>query len=41
MPHDIEKARAAGFCNYLTKPIRVNEFMETLDRALTLAVANK
>ena len=41
MPRDIEKALAAGFCNYLTKPIKVNEFMDTLDRALTLAVTSK
>ncbi len=31
MPRDIEKGLEAGFFRYLTKPIRVNEFMETLD----------
>ena len=34
MPGDIEKGLAAGFFRYLTKPIRVNEFMDTLDTAL-------
>jgi PAS domain S-box-containing protein len=34
MPHDIEKGLEAGFFRYLTKPIKVNEFMETLDVAL-------
>jgi len=33
MPHDIEKGLAAGFFRYLTKPIKVNEFMEALDLA--------
>jgi PAS domain S-box-containing protein len=37
MPRDIEKGLQAGFFSYLTKPIRVNEFMETLDRALEFA----
>ncbi len=37
MPRDIEKGLEAGFFRYLTKPIRVNEFMETLDVALTFA----
>jgi PAS domain S-box-containing protein len=34
MQRDIEKGLEAGFFRYLTKPIRVNEFMEALDRAL-------
>ena len=37
MPHDIKKGLEAGFCRYLTKPIRVNEFMAALDMALQLA----
>jgi PAS domain S-box-containing protein len=37
MPRDIEKGLEAGFFRYLTKPIKVNEFMEALDRALELA----
>jgi PAS domain S-box-containing protein len=36
MPDDIEKGMAAGFFRYLTKPIKVREFMDTLDSALTL-----
>ncbi len=34
MPRDVEKGLAAGFFHYLTKPIKVNEFMDTLDSAL-------
>ncbi len=34
LAHDIEKALAAGFFNYLTKPIKVNVFMDALDVAL-------
>lgn len=37
MPRDIEKGLEAGFFRYLTKPIKVNEFMEALDRALECA----
>ena len=34
VPRDIEKGIEAGFFRYLTKPIRVREFMEALDGAL-------
>jgi signal transduction histidine kinase/CheY-like chemotaxis protein len=37
MPRDIEKGLAAGFFRYLTKPIRVTDFMEALDTGLELA----
>ncbi|MGA2722332.1 MAG: PAS domain S-box protein [Bryobacteraceae bacterium] len=37
MPRDIEKGLEAGFFRYLTKPIKVNEFMQTLDVALEFA----
>ena len=37
MPHNIEKGLEAGFFRYLTKPIKVNEFMDALDLALELA----
>jgi PAS domain S-box-containing protein len=37
MPRDIEKGLEAGFFRYLTKPIKVNEFMNTLDVALKFA----
>jgi len=34
LAHDIERALAAGFFNYLTKPIKVNAFLDALDVAL-------
>ena len=34
---DSEQGLAAGFFRYLGKPLRVNEFMETLDVALRFA----
>jgi CheY-like chemotaxis protein len=37
IPRDIEKGLEAGFFRYLTKPIKVNEFMDTLDLALQFA----
>ncbi len=37
LKHDIDKALAAGFFNYLTKPIKVNAFMDALDVALKYA----
>jgi CheY-like chemotaxis protein len=45
MPRDIKKGLEAGFFYYLTKPIKVNEFMDAIDVALeftsTLITANK
>ena len=38
LPQNIEKAMAAGFFRYLTKPIKVIEFMDALDAALRCAV---
>jgi CheY-like chemotaxis protein len=37
MPRDIAKGLAAGFFRYLTKPIKIHEFMSTLDTALEFA----
>jgi CheY-like chemotaxis protein len=37
IPRDIERGLEAGFFRYLTKPIKVNEFMHTLDLALQFA----
>jgi PAS domain S-box-containing protein len=34
MPHDIEKGLAAGFFRYLTKPLKVKEFMDALEETL-------
>ena len=36
MPSDIEKGMQAGFYRYLTKPIKVREFMDTLNAALEI-----
>ncbi len=36
MPHDVNRGLEAGFFRYLTKPIKVGEFMEALDDALGL-----
>ena len=40
IPRDIEKGLEAGFFRYLTKPIRVREFMDALDLALIHAENN-
>jgi PAS domain S-box-containing protein len=40
MPRDIAQGMQAGFFLYLTKPIKVDEFMETLDQALKFADRN-
>jgi PAS domain S-box-containing protein len=37
MPRDIVKGLEAGFFRYLTKPIKINEFMDTLEAALKFA----
>jgi signal transduction histidine kinase/ActR/RegA family two-component response regulator len=37
IPRDIARGLDAGFFRYLTKPIKVNEFMDTLDVALAFA----
>jgi len=37
MPRDIQRGMDAGFFRYLTKPIKVSEFMETLNIALAFA----
>ena len=37
VPRDIALCLEAGFCSYLTKPIKVSDFMDTLDRALSAA----
>ncbi|OGU08974.1 MAG: hybrid sensor histidine kinase/response regulator [Geobacteraceae bacterium GWC2_55_20] len=39
VPGDIAKGLEAGFFRYLTKPIKVNEFMDTLDMTLEHAKA--
>ena len=39
VPRDIERGLQAGFFRYLTKPIKVNEFMHTLEVALKFAAS--
>ena len=34
MPHDIEAGKAAGFVDYLTKPLNVPQFLRSIDRYL-------
>ncbi len=34
MPHDVERALALGFFRYITKPIKVNDFIQSLTLAL-------
>ncbi len=41
MSPDIERGLAAGFFRYLTKPIKVNEFVDALDLALDHAASKK
>jgi PAS domain S-box-containing protein len=37
MPRDIERGLRAGFFRYITKPIKIDEFMEALDMGMGLA----
>jgi len=37
MPRDIERGLDEGFYRYITKPIKVKEFMDTLNEALEFA----
>ena len=37
VPRDIAKGLKAGFFSYITKPIKVNEFMDALDTALNFS----
>ncbi len=39
MPLNVESGLEAGFFRYMTKPIRVDEFMQTLDAALEFAAS--
>ena len=34
MPREIERSRAVGFSEYLTKPLNLSEFLNTVDRCL-------
>ncbi|WP_111640689.1 hybrid sensor histidine kinase/response regulator [Marinimicrobium alkaliphilum] len=34
MPYDIERGKKAGFYNYLTKPVEINELISTLNEVL-------
>src|ERR1039458_800114 len=37
MPSDIKRGLDAGFFNYLTKPLKIGEFLHGLDTALAFA----
>ena len=39
MPHDLERGRAAGFADYLTKPLDVEAFLAVIDRILSKPLA--
>ena len=39
IPRDIERGLEAGFFRYLTKPIKVDEFMHTLDEVIEFAMS--
>ena len=41
MTRDIEMGLEVGFFRYLTKPIKVKEFMDTLNAALEFAEQTK
>lgn len=38
MPSDVQQGISAGFFRYITKPLRITEFMTALDEALTVSV---
>jgi len=40
IPRDIEMGLEAGFFRYLTKPIKVNEFLETLNEVILFSESN-
>ena len=39
VPRDIERGMEAGFFNYITKPIKISQFMDALDAALKFSEA--
>ena len=41
MPREVERGLKAGFFRYLTKPIKVPEFITTLTEALGVAAERK
>jgi CheY-like chemotaxis protein len=41
MPADLARGKAAGFADYLTKPIDVDRLMQTLDTILTAGAEGK
>jgi CheY-like chemotaxis protein len=40
LAHDVARGMEAGFFRYLTKPIKLNEFMAALDAALVSGQAS-
>lgn len=41
MPRDIERSRAVGFADYLTKPLEVGQFLESVNRCLVAGGISK
>lgn len=41
MPRDIERGKAAGFCEYLTKPLDIRRFFEVVDSLLSHIVTQR
>ena len=41
VPRDIARGLEAGFFNYLTKPIKVDQFMDALDVALKFSQTHR
>jgi len=37
MLHDVKTGQEAGFFDYVTKPIRIDRFMEVMNRAFEFA----
>ncbi|TAL02117.1 MAG: hybrid sensor histidine kinase/response regulator [Rhodospirillaceae bacterium] len=41
MPRDVERGMSAGFTHYLTKPIKVREFLAAIDSVMTEPVRDR
>jgi two-component system cell cycle response regulator DivK len=41
MPHDLQRIVASGFDHYITKPINVKTFVQTIERFITNQLADR